>query len=113
MKSEEQKMYAHIRPNYLVRNELIKMSRPKISVPPKLVNQNKVELPKRNKRVMHQQRITEDLRKLGVSSYGFMKLSVRHLPRVIHPDEQIQGIVYGRHTNGSAVLVATDRRALF
>src|SRR5688572_57386 len=104
-------MYAHIRPNYLVRDELIKMSRPKISVPPKLVAQNKT-LAIRNKRVSHQQRVTQDLRKLGVSSYGFMKLSVRHLPRVIHPDEQIQGIVYGRHTNGSAVLVATDRRAL-
>jgi hypothetical protein len=36
-----------------------------------------------------------------------------YLPAIIHPDEEIGGVVYGHHPEGFAMLVATDRRIIF
>ncbi len=35
------------------------------------------------------------------------------MPNIIHQDEHIGGVVYGRYVNGSAMLIATDRRVIF
>lgn len=59
------------------------------------------------------QRITKELKALGITSYGLLKMETRQLPRILHDNEHVQGIVYGHHVNGSAMLVATDRRVMF
>jgi hypothetical protein len=38
---------------------------------------------------------------------------MRELAAILHEDERIKGVVYGKHTEGFAVLTATDRRVLF
>lgn len=37
----------------------------------------------------------------------------RYLPDIIHPKENIGGVVYGHFFGGFAMLVATDRRVFF
>lgn len=64
-------------------------------------------------RAAHAKRISEDLRRLGVTRYGLHRLASRYLPNVIHLDEQLGGVVYGRQEIGSVMLVATDRRVIF
>lgn len=61
----------------------------------------------------HRQRIKQELIAAGVTPYGLMKNEARYLPNLIHKDEHIEAVAYGRYKNGSAMLVATDRRALF
>jgi len=40
-------------------------------------------------------------------------MELRYLPQIIHPDEELGGIVYGQSKDGFALLVATDRRVIF
>lgn len=61
----------------------------------------------------HAERIKQELLAAGVTKYGFLKNEARHLHEVIHIDEHIQGVAYGRYNVGSAMLVATDKRVLF
>jgi hypothetical protein len=61
----------------------------------------------------HYKRVREDLRRAGVSRYGLLKNESRYIPKLIHADEQIKGVVYGRYDNGSAMLVATNKRVIF
>lgn len=61
----------------------------------------------------HDERIKKELLAAFMSSYGLLKPEVRHLPEMIHENEHIGGIIFGRYEKGSAVLVATDRRVLF
>lgn len=61
----------------------------------------------------HKQRIIDELKALGVSRFGMMRAAIRSLPGLLHHGEHINGIVYGQHKDGSAILVATDRRLLF
>ena len=61
----------------------------------------------------HTDRIHRELVQAGVTVYGLMKSESRYLPRVIHEDEHIHGVVYGQHHNSSAMLVATDRRIIY
>lgn len=63
--------------------------------------------------IAHSKRIQTELKKAGVTKYGLLKIESRHLPEIIHDDEHIHGVVYGRHESGSAMLVATDKRVLF
>lgn len=50
----------------------------------------------------------------GVTSYGLIKSESKELPRVLHEDEHIGGVVYGQIGGGnSAMLVATDHRVIF
>ncbi len=58
-------------------------------------------------------RILSELKKLGVGRYGLLRLSSRYLPKVIHPFEHIQAVVYGRNREGSVMLVATDSRIIY
>lgn len=61
----------------------------------------------------HIQRIREELKKVGVSSYGLVKAESRYLPHIIHQNEKIGGVVYGWYENGMAMIVATDKRVIF
>lgn len=61
----------------------------------------------------HRARIVSELRRVGISQYGLMKAESHYLPRIIHPNEHIGGVVYGYCQDSFAMLVATDRRILF
>lgn len=62
---------------------------------------------------MHGERVKKELVKAGVTKYGLLKGEARHLPVLIKEDEHIHGVVYGRTDNGSAMIVATDKRVLY
>lgn len=62
----------------------------------------------------HEQRIIEELKSVGVTHHGLAKPESKELPHILHEDEHIGGVIYGRgESNNSAMLVATDRRVLF
>lgn len=61
----------------------------------------------------HQKRIRQELKDLGVSWLGLSLAESHNLPRLIHQDEHLGGVVYGHHTDGYAMLVATDSRVIF
>lgn len=61
----------------------------------------------------HRFKIQRQLRDLGVHWYGLKSMEAHYLPRIIHPQEKIGGVVYGRHKDSFAMLVATDRRIIF
>lgn len=61
----------------------------------------------------HGERVKNQLIKAGVTKYGLLKGEARHLPAIIKEDEHIHGVVYGRTKNGSAMIVATDKRVLY
>lgn len=65
------------------------------------------------KNTARQQQIQEQLKSVGVSGYGRMKAESQHLVDILHIDEQIKGVVYGRYSVGSAMLIATDKRVIF
>ena len=73
----------------------------------------KVLQPKYLEAAAHRARITQELKNAGVSRYGLWKMESRYLPKIIHPTEHIGGVAYGPSDNGSAMLVATDRRVIF
>ncbi len=62
---------------------------------------------------IHTNRIKQELKDAGLTSYGLLNSESRYLPQLIHEDEHIGGVVYGKHKNGLAMLVATDRRVIF
>lgn len=69
---------------------------------------------------MHEERIKEELRRAGVTRFGMLKFAVKYLPKVIHKDEHIHGVVYGRYgektgslTLVEGILIATNRRIIF
>ncbi len=63
----------------------------------------------------HVQRINSELQAAGMSNYGLMKLDTSYLPKIIHENEHIKGVIYGRidKTIDSGMLVATDKRIIF
>lgn len=61
----------------------------------------------------HAKRINRELLKAGVTLYGMRKAESRYLPRVIHPNEHIEAVVYGQHHDSSAMLIATDHRIIY
>ncbi|HSW99125.1 MAG TPA: PH domain-containing protein [Candidatus Saccharimonadales bacterium] len=65
-------------------------------------------------------RIRQELRAVGVTTFGMLKFATRRLPGILHEGEHIRGAVYGRYSVGNGlmrwiegVLVATDRRVIF
>ena len=69
---------------------------------------------------MHEQRVKQELKAVGVTRFGFMKFAINYLPKIIHKDEHIHGVVYGRYgektgslTLVEGMLVATDHRIIF
>ena len=66
----------------------------------------------------HEQRIQQELKAAGVTRYGMMKFAIKYLPNIIHDNEHIGGVVYGRYSSGASslnegTLVATDKRLMF
>ncbi len=62
----------------------------------------------------HTKRITEELIAVGVTRHGLAKSESRLLPRIMHDDEHIGGVIYGQIGGGvSAMLIATDHRVVF
>lgn len=67
---------------------------------------------------MSKTELESQLHDLGAVAYDLWLPETHVLPLVIHPNEQIKGIVYGKYTqtNGAQVgrgaLVATDRRVI-
>src|SRR5688572_4936138 len=68
----------------------------------------------------HKLRINRELREAGATSYGVLKFVGQYLPKVLHPDEHIEAVIYGRYHDGTGLwslsegwLVATDRRVIF
>jgi hypothetical protein len=78
-----------------------------------LVNKRGIDLPKTVDPIDHKKRIKKELRDLGLTGLGLLRLESRYLPHIIHPDEHIGGVVCGYNDNGFAMLVATDRRIIF
>lgn len=56
------------------------------------------------------------LKQLGAVTYDMLLPETNRLPLVLHPDEEVLGVVYGRYVHtvkpmiGRGVLVATDQR---
>lgn len=61
----------------------------------------------------HISRVKKELLQAGVTRHGIMRAEGRYLPSVIHQNEHVMAAVYGRSNDGSAMLVATDRRVLY
>lgn len=63
-------------------------------------------------------RLKHHLRELGLNHYDFALPETHALPYVVHPDEEIEGIVFGRyrleipHLTGRGALVATANRVV-
>lgn len=75
---------------------------------------------------MHKKQLYADLKSLGAVQYNLRLPETHCLPEIIHLDERLQGIVYGRYkqhprygqeskapSNGRGALVVTDKRVLF
>jgi hypothetical protein len=61
----------------------------------------------------HENRIKDRLKELGVTKMARMSSEARYLPKIIHQDEEILGVVYGKSESGFAYMIATDKRAIF
>jgi flavorubredoxin len=61
----------------------------------------------------HAGRVRQELIAAGISKTGLRSFGSRYLPQIVHQDEHIGGVVYGRQTNDSALLIATNQRILF
>lgn len=57
--------------------------------------------------------IHNQLLKAGAPARILAKPEVRHLPKIIDPNERIEAFLHGTHTSGFGFLIATDRRLLF
>lgn len=61
----------------------------------------------------HTRRIYTELRNAGMTRYGMSKMATSYLPSVIHENEHIHGVIYGKSSEGHVMLVATDKRVLY
>jgi len=67
----------------------------------------------------HEKRIKQELIAAGVTNFGLKKFAIKYLPKVIHENEHIKGIVYGRYgieggpSLNEGTLIATDLRIIF
>lgn len=61
----------------------------------------------------HKDRIDRELRAVGVTRYAMHKSESKYLPQIIHENEHIGGVVYGRLDGEFSMLVATDSRIIF
>ncbi len=61
----------------------------------------------------HKDRIRQELKEAGATHYALMRAESRYLAQIIHLDEHIGGVVYGRIEGEFSMLVATNKRVLF
>ncbi|MDQ5885738.1 MAG: bPH 3 protein [Patescibacteria group bacterium] len=74
----------------------------------------KVEPMKHNKAMSgHQQRVLDDMKRLGATKLELFSSEANYLHKVIHHEEQIGGLSFGHHESGYCMLVATNRRVVF
>lgn len=90
-------MYALPRTNYVKRSLLVNMQKP---------NTHQVVF-------AQSEPIKEQLVRLGLGRMARLSMESRYLPHIIQPDEKLEAVVYGRSPDGMAMLVATDKRAIF
>jgi hypothetical protein len=76
--------------------------------------------------ISHNQRIMQELQALGAVKYDMWLPETHALPEIIHPNEHLKGVVYGRYkqkgrygqeastlSKGRGMLMVTDKRVLF
>lgn len=78
-----------------------------------LVNNHASRRPYQVSALSHKENVKQQLRNLGVSKAALMTSESQYLPYIIHPNEVIGGVVYGRHKSGYAMIVATNKRVIF
>lgn len=61
----------------------------------------------------HIANVKKQLKLAGVTGVGLLKMESRYLPHIIHENETIGGVIYGRQHGNSVMLVATDSRVIF
>ncbi len=61
----------------------------------------------------HIKRVRKELKAAGAGSIGLQTSEREEIARIMHPDEHIGGVIYGRYAGGLAWLVATDHRVIF
>lgn len=61
----------------------------------------------------HRLRIKQELKAAGMTRYGLLKMDSRYLFNLIHEDEHIHGVIYGRMEHLSVMLIATERRLIY
>ncbi len=59
------------------------------------------------------ERIQQELKNVGAGRIALRTPEAHELANILHQDERIGGVVYGRYTNGLAWLIATDKRVIF
>lgn len=57
--------------------------------------------------------VLQELRSVGVTSWGLGHAACHSLQRIMHADEHVLGAVYGYRNTVFALLAATDRRVLY
>jgi hypothetical protein len=50
-----------------------------------------------NNSTVHRTRVLHELRRLGVSHFGMRTTEAKYLPRIIHREERLGGVLYGLH----------------
>ncbi len=73
--------------------------------PPQIVRYHPVQ--------SNEERVKEELKALGMSPFAMLRMESRYAPKIIHPDEYLGGVIYGRYSGGHAMIMATDRRVIF
>lgn len=63
--------------------------------------------------IAHKKRVRSELAKAGVTGYGLITLQARYAHKILHKDEAVYAVAYGRYSGGSGMLIATDRRVIF
>jgi hypothetical protein len=58
-------------------------------------------------------RVKRELLDAGSTLYGLMKSETKILPKLLHPGEHIEAVVYGQHHANSVMLVATSERIIY
>lgn len=77
------------------------------------VNNHQAAMASRTPALTHQDRIKQELTQLGVSRAALLTSEATYLPHIIHQNETIGGVVYGKHPDGFSMLIATDKRVIF
>ncbi|OGL30437.1 hypothetical protein A3F37_01000 [Candidatus Saccharibacteria bacterium RIFCSPHIGHO2_12_FULL_41_12] len=61
----------------------------------------------------HRDRVIKELKQAGVTRYGLFRSESKYLPQLLHENEHIGGVIYGRVGIDFTMLVATDKRVLY
>lgn len=58
-------------------------------------------------------RVRKELLEAGATVYGLLKSETKILPKLLHPQEHVEAVIYGQHNSNSAMLVATNERIIY